>query len=245
MKNKKGLIFGTCFTLAIATAVACSSKSEKTENGRAVIEQRVIRGPDGGWIMEDAGYCCYDYITNSCHHAANCGVAAGNDGIISCTGATGGPYGHTVNWDRPDPSNPRLVCAAEPQRPGSPACCWTDNNASGPPDLNSPGAQACVAQLCGSQYTDGGAVAFDGGWDVTYLDCAGNSKDGASCERCCDANADAIPGYWGDAAVEDRENYRKACKQRCKDRFGAPPPAPTSTSTSTTDAPKDMTFDMQ
>lgn len=239
---RKRWIVGVFFSVVITAPIACSSAQGDDKDGRAVIEQRVIRGPDGGWIMEDAGYCCYDYVTNSCHHAANCGVAAGNDGIVSCTGATGGPYGHTFNWDRPDPTNPSLVCFAEPQLPGSPACCCTDPNTSGPPNLSTPCAQACVDKLC-PKSPDGGtvrndaAVAMDGSWDVAYLDCAGNTKDLASCEACCDKNANDIPDWWGDAAKRDREEYRASCKAACRGRFGDSGTTKASTTSTTATSP--------
>lgn len=176
---------------------------------------QVVPGKDGGYVMEDAGFCCYNYLTNSCHQAANCGVNAGNDGIISCTGATSGPYGHTVVWDRPDSTRPGHICIAEPQLAGSQACCFDQANTSGTPNLSSAAAQACIKQLCDKQYKDGGAVAMDGGWDTGYLDCAQRNSTRASCEACCDTNANAIPASWGDAAVNDRENYRRTCKQSC------------------------------
>lgn len=215
-------------TAGVAGAIACGSTA--AERSSEVSDKVVWSDAQDRYVMEPsacpAGWT-YDYITNSCHHAANNGVDAGNDGVFSCTGASNGPYGHTVNWDIPTNGT---VCLAEPQSPNSAACCWSDPSATvggGAPGFGSAAAQACVKKMCGDQYIDGGGSALDAGatWPVEYLDCSGNNPGNlAACESCCDTNANQIPGTWGDAAIDDRENYRSSCKAACKG--GQPTPAP-------------------
>src|SRR4051812_1931427 len=111
-------------TCSVAFAVACGSN--KTGEVSAEATSKVIwDAAADSWVVEPNG-CgpgwVYDYISNSCHHAANNGVDAGNDGIYSCTGVDAGPYGHTINWAIPEDGT---VCLSEPQRPGSAACCWS------------------------------------------------------------------------------------------------------------------------
>jgi hypothetical protein len=221
-------------TSTVAFAIACGSTASSESSGEAS-SPVIWSDAQDRWVMEPtacpAGWT-YSYIDNSCHHAANNGVDAGNDGIFSCRGVTSGPYGHTINWDIPADGT---VCLAEPQLPNSPACCWDDPSAhaggSAVPPFSSPEAQACVAKLCGTQYIDGGGTALDAGetWPVAYLDCAGNNSTVAACKACCDTNADQIPSEWGDAAINDRENYRAACKAACAGgRPTPPPPGPPS-----------------
>jgi hypothetical protein len=72
---------------------------------------------DAGWTVETGAWKpgSYDCVTNTCHNAANGGVDAGNDGIISCNGKDDGRGGHTINWSHPDDST---ICISDPQVPG-------------------------------------------------------------------------------------------------------------------------------
>ncbi len=106
------------FMFVLVLVVGCTTRDRIASSRHAVVECP-DGGDDGGkrWCVEpntwDGGY---DYVINSCHHAANGGVAAGNDGIVSCHGYEGGPFGHSINWDEPEKGT---ICLAEPLRPGS------------------------------------------------------------------------------------------------------------------------------
>lgn len=236
-------VFFAFSMVSTAFAIACGSTAK--EKAASSSDKVIWSDAADAWVMEPTA--CpegweYDYVTNSCHHAANNGVDAGNDGIYSCTGATSGPYGHTINWDVPTPGT---VCVAEPQQPGSTACCWSDPNASGDagtPDFSGEDAQDCIEQLCGDQYDPDAGTALDSGttWPTGYLDCESQTGCLSCCQACCDHNADDIPDYWGDAAVDDREEYRQQCYASCQSSFDSgttPPPPSPSASTSSSSYP--------
>jgi len=178
--------------------------------------------------------CEYNFLEPSCHHAANIGVEGGNEGIVSCTGAKSGPYGHTVVYDRPIDG---LVCIGEPQSPGSTACCFNQSVQDGPPDLSGPEAQECLEEMCGDQYDPKNppcALPPGEEWPTDYLHCSElHPDDQGACEECCNHNADEIPDYWGPDAVEDRENYRAECLAQCRNVKPPAPPAEPVTETHT------------
>ena len=233
MFQSTALGFALTGIIGAAIIIGCGS-----QDGEEVGESadKVVRKDGGGdaWFVEPttcaAGWT-YDYVTNSCHHAANNGVDAGNAGIFSCRGATSGPYGHTVNWD-------------VPQGAGS-ACCSPSRNvlarkrvagripapfSGGTPSFQLPG-RACVAEkrsaALGAGPTEVNALDAGTIWNVTYLDCKGTTNTQAACNACCDTNANQIPDSWGAGAIANRENYRTQCKASCAPGGRPTPPGPT------------------
>jgi hypothetical protein len=182
-------------------------------------EQEVVRGPDGGWVTECNGYADggpYNHCTWNCHHAAGCGLDAGNDGVISCDGTgPGSPYGHAVNWDSVpcDDGGASCVgyCISNPQQPGSAACCW-EQNGGGAVDISSGAGQACADQIC---KRDGGQIAFEAGVGFDTRPCDEIHGQGAACRDCCAARA-TFSWCKGDAAcIADMQRYLDGCNAAC------------------------------
>src|SRR5436309_29923 len=104
------------FVLLAGPVIACGGSAGGGERTGAV-DQRVVRcdNSPSGWCAEngtwDGGY---NVIDNQCHQAANNGVCAGADGIVSCsgTGPGSGYGGHTLNWSNPEGDT---VCLSDPQ----------------------------------------------------------------------------------------------------------------------------------
>jgi hypothetical protein len=198
---------------------------DRTETVTGEKEQEVVRGPDGGWVMECNGYAdggLYNYCTWNCHHAAGCGLDAGNDGVISCDGTgPGSPYGHAVNWDTVPCADGGAscvgYCVGEPQRPGSTACCW-EQSGGGAINISSGGGLACANQICGR---DGGQTAFEAGVGFDTRPCVDIHGQGEACRNCCSARA-TFSWCKGDAAcIADMQRYLDACNAACDGDAGA------------------------
>lgn len=195
-----------CFLAGSTLVVACTS-GEATRSNSAP----VIRGPDGGWITECNGWADagdYNICTWNCHNAANCGVDAGNDGIVACRGGnTGTIGGHSINWDTVPCAGDagatcKGYCLSEPQQPGSAACCW-EQPAGGAINITSGPGLACANQKCG---VDGGAVAWDAGVVYETDTCADVSATKAACLQCCITRSQQ---------VASKQAYLDACNPLC------------------------------
>ncbi|MFO0680168.1 MAG: hypothetical protein U0169_26840 [Polyangiaceae bacterium] len=179
-------------------AFACGGRVHE-ETGR--ISHRVIPDGDGGYITEPNCYADggpYNYCNHNCHHAANCGLDAGNDGIISCDGYANGQLGgHTVNWDEvpyPEGAGTGLhkFCASNSQAPGSAACCWLQPEPT--PNVASGRGSSCAQTICGIYGCNATVLPKNEPWDNTPLQCTRFASKG-DCLRCCTANRDYQIGW--------------------------------------------------
>jgi len=159
-------VFVASCAVALIGVVGCSSGEVRQDGPIASSEQRVVRLPDGGYAVETDAWTpgSYNFITNSCHQAANAGVGAGNDGIISCNGQSSGPGGHTINWSNPANGT---VCISEPQRPGQgPVQPRTCNGTTASTCMAVTGCGwivpngPCTGTPTGSQFGPGGTCCF-------------------------------------------------------------------------------------
>ena len=169
--------------IGTAQVVGCSKERGTFEAPPGWVSQPVIQGPGGGWVCEPNGYADggpYDICRWNCHDAANCGLEAGNKGIISCDGEPNGSIaGHAVNWDEVGDGT---FCISEPQLPGSAACCWDQGGDF--PDISSGAGKSCADQIC---RRDGGEVPWEAGEPWAPPDC--HCKDTPTdCEHCCGTN---------------------------------------------------------
>src|SRR5262245_21360219 len=116
MRNRKRVAL-VCSTAALTWLVGCYDEPQLASSQAKVVKCKDATRKETADYRVEAGTFTspYNCIDNSCHHGANGGVDQGNDGILSCSGTTSGPFGHTVNWDVPEDGT---VCLAEPQRPG-------------------------------------------------------------------------------------------------------------------------------
>lgn len=226
-----------CF-LGIVTLGGCAdpdsdAEEEDVEQASLAVEP----GPDGRYCMEQCvGWGPdYDLCFQNCHHAANAGVDAGNDGIVSCNGTPNGALdGHTINWsevDCPDDTCPEGQCAppscyclAEPQQPGSEACCWEQSGGGGI-DLGDEEGAKCALKLCGEDATP---VALPAGekWDLRFTSITGCSElnpTRENCLTCCQAvndiyNAMDLCALIGSVpnCVESIEELDRGCRAACQ-----------------------------
>ncbi len=204
----------TLWVLGLVCALAgCSSEPEVAASRLPVVACAI----GSGWCAEEGWDGQYDDATHNCHHASNEGLAAGNDGIVTCNpvvGAYGLTYGHAVNWDVPEVGT---MCLVDFQSTGSAACCWGDASAgTGTPTLSGAEAQACVVSLCGEGSAETATIMPAGQTlDVATTDCASIQQLTDACAACCEANANGIPNEWGLAAQCSRESYRLECLTNC------------------------------
>ena len=181
--------------------------------------------PDGTIVVDEnawAGGGPYQVISHQCHHAANDGCDAdenGSTGILSCDGFSSGPYGHTVNWTFIPTdhcgSGHGQICLTEPQTPGAAACCWdTTGFVGSTPNVTGREAQACLAQLCGDNNSPT-AFACDFRWDTSADDpghCADTSWTPEDCNHCCHNRANQC--VWPEYA-DDKEDWLSQCLAAC------------------------------
>lgn len=208
---------GSLFALAACTA-GTDDESTGESQGRVVLNEA-----GDGYVMEKCWDGGYNLCTNNCHHAANCGVDAGNDGVIACYGGDAGSLGgHSVNWDTVPCASGQTgtcYCVAEPQLPGSAACCWNQPSGGGI-NVSSGDGLACVNKLC---RVDSGAVAFEAGvtWDFSQTYCAQANTTEASCRTCCKNIADRYRNMKGvDASAKYQQqiaDWEAACNASCAD----------------------------
>jgi hypothetical protein len=221
-------------TVLIASVVACGGADDPKGESLGDTQDKVVWSDagDGGWVTGPNCYADggpYNLCNHNCHHAANCGLDAGNDGIISCDGyANGDLGGHTVNWDTVACAGDagaacKKYCISDPQSSSSTAaCCW-EQPSGGAIDVSSGAGQACVNQICG---VDGGGTALDAGvpWDLTPNDCAASSSSNAECGACCNTNADYYRSMFDGGIAPEPYNsqindYVVACANACNAAF--------------------------